>query len=137
MRRVVTTHHPLREIRDCAVEVQRTSPDVRRGVLRATGDILHHSYYYYMRHAGPWRIADPPHDGAALTGALAGAATMPVLVTYGKYRELAREDRSAPAGVLVEPDVAILLPGPFESCVPLAVRAGAQPIESSARVALR
>jgi hypothetical protein len=136
-RRVVTTHHPLREIRDCVVEVQRTSPDVRRGVLRATGDILRPSYYYYMRHAGPWRIADPPHDGAALAGALARGAAMPVVVTYGKYRELAREDRSAPAGVLVEPDVAILLPGPFESCVPRAVRAGAQPIESSARDALR
>jgi hypothetical protein len=128
IRRVTTINHPLRTLRDCAIDVHRTSPQTAAGVLRASGDVLHHSYYYYMRHTGRWVIADPPNDGAALQHALSSHEMMPALVTRTQQKALAQDGRSAVSGVLVEDEVAVLLPGPFEACIPRALAAGARPL---------
>jgi hypothetical protein len=126
VRLVASVRHPMRTIRDCTVEVQRTVPGVAPGVLRATGEVLHHAYYFYMRHTGGWLVADPPAHTAAIRDALDGPHR-PVLVTRAQQRALwARGE--APPGVLLEDDVAMLLPGPFAVCVPRALAVGGRPI---------
>jgi 4-amino-4-deoxy-L-arabinose transferase-like glycosyltransferase len=129
VRRVFTVAHPLRAIRDCAVDVQQASPELPRGTLWASGDLLHHSYYYYMRHAGEWIVVDPPSNEQALAEALGLERPMPVFVTAAQYAGLARGRDSGPRAVFVEPAVVALLPGPFETCVPHAIAAGARPVE--------
>ena len=130
VRRVGSVYHPLRAIRDCTLVVARTSPGVGRGMLRATGDVLHHSYFYYMRHAGPWLVADPPANRDAILRSLGPGETRPVFVTRAIEAALPRH---VPVrGVLVEENVAVLLPGPFESCIPGALAAGARPLGAPA-----
>jgi 4-amino-4-deoxy-L-arabinose transferase-like glycosyltransferase len=126
--RIFTVSHPLRAIRHCAIDVRSKSPTVAPGALRASGDVLHHAYFYNMRHVGPWVLADPPANDEAIASAL-GPQPMPVFVTRDQYEAVMRAGHSGLPGVLVEKDVVALLPGPFERCVAPAEAAGAQPIE--------
>ena len=129
LRRAMSVNHPLRTVRDCAVDVQRTTSAAAPGVLRASGNVLHHSYYFYMRHAGAWIIADPPSDAPALARALGHVEPRPALVTTAQYMELVRARHTPPPGVRLEEHVVVLLPGAFEACVPLALAAGARPLD--------
>jgi 4-amino-4-deoxy-L-arabinose transferase-like glycosyltransferase len=135
LRRAMSVNHPLRTVRDCAVDVQRTTGARAPGVLRASGNVLHHSYYFYMRHAGAWIIADPPSEKPALASALGHVEPRPVLVTTAQYMDLVRAGHAAPPGVRLEENVAVLLPGAFEVCVPLALAAGARPLDPARALA--
>ena len=53
---------------------------------------------------------------------------MPVIVTGAQYQELLGERRPGLAGVAIEDNVVMLLPGPFEVCVARARSAGARPL---------
>jgi hypothetical protein len=97
--------------------------------------VLHHSYYFYMRHAGAWIIADPPSEKPALASALGHVEPRPVLVTTAQYMDLVRAGHAAPPGVRLEENVAVLLPGAFEVCVPLALAAGARPLDPARALA--
>lgn len=130
VRRVFSVNHPLRTIRDCALDVQKSSPEVARGALRASGDVLHHAFYYYMRHTGAWVLADPPANEAAVTSALGSEHPMPVFVTGTQYDALRRSRDEVPPAVLVESNVVALLPGPFAACVPTVIAAGAHALDS-------
>jgi 4-amino-4-deoxy-L-arabinose transferase-like glycosyltransferase len=132
VRRVFSINHPLRTIRDCALDVQKSSPEVARGALRASGDVLHHAFYYYMRHTGAWVLADPPGNEAAIASGLGPEHPMPVFVTKMQYGALARSRERLPPAVLVESDVVALLPGPFAVCVPQVIAAGAHPLDRHA-----
>jgi hypothetical protein len=132
VRRVFSINHPLRTIRDCALDVQTNSPEVARGALRASGDVLHHAFYYYMRHTGAWVLADPPGNEAATAAGLGPEHPMPVFVTEMQYGTLARGPERLPPAVLVESNVVALLPGPFAVCVPQVIAAGAHPLDRHA-----
>jgi hypothetical protein len=129
VRRVFSVNHPLRAIRDCAVAVQASSPEAARGALRASGDVLHHAFYYYMRHTGAWVLADPPGNEAAIANGLNPEHPMPVFLTDTQYGVLSRSAERLPPAVLVESNVVALLPGPFGECVPKVIAAGAQPLD--------
>jgi 4-amino-4-deoxy-L-arabinose transferase-like glycosyltransferase len=123
--RILSVRHPLRTIRECAIDVRERVPGLSPGALRASGDVLHHSYYYYMRHTGAWIAADPPSNDVALARALGRDQAMPIFVTTKQYSALMRGHHARPPGVIVEEGVVALLPGPFEVCVPRVIAAGA------------
>jgi hypothetical protein len=117
-------------------------------VLGASGDIFHHSYYYYFWRQGAWVIAPEfPRDDVVTRLAVPGRQT-PVLLSRDHYEPLYRDAASAagiwehPAagadletgaviaphisdGVVVGDNIAMMLPGPFKSCVARAIDAGA------------
>jgi 4-amino-4-deoxy-L-arabinose transferase-like glycosyltransferase len=133
VRRLSFDNHPLRATRDCGLEVQRTHPAAARGVL-AAGAVLHHSYFFYLRHLGPYVYADATaleeverrlHDPDSQT---------PVIVSVDTYKALggtapaggpsdtpptparSSERRPMPPGYAIG-EVIVLLPGPYGRCV--------------------
>ena len=140
--------HPLRSVRDCMIDVRASGVAIGDGVLGASGDIFHHSYYYYFWRQGSWVIAPEfPRDDVVLRLSTAGQQT-PVLLSRDHYEPLFRDAASAsgiwqhPApgadlevgskiapsisdGVVVGENIAMMLPGPFKPCVTRAVDGGA------------
>jgi hypothetical protein len=138
--------HPLRTIRDCALHIQETSADAHRGVYNAARGGAGHPLFYYLRALGPWKFEDRPAPAqvrrAVLQqaqpvlvveqdfGAVITAVTPPRDAAAGAARA-SLETPDAPAaanasvvGVLQPGGVVVLLPGPYQVCVPPVVAAG-------------
>jgi hypothetical protein len=140
--------HPLRAVRDCMIDVRASGVPVGDGVLGASGDILHHSYYYYFWRQGMWFISPEfPPEEVALRLTAPGKQT-PVLLSREHYEPLYRDAASASGiweqpspgadlelgariapyisdGVVVAENIAMLLPGPYKPCVTRALDGGA------------
>ena len=149
--------HPIRALRDCMRGVQRSGTSAGSGVLNASGGILYHSYYYYYYYyyyylwrVGSWTVDQPfsPEDVERRLHTPGGQT--PVIVSREGYETLVR--RAMPEGApvpqpaaLTDPvddalrdamrsgarfddRVAILRSGPFQSCLPGVLAAGAKPL---------
>ncbi len=138
--------HPLRATRDCMASVQAAGAASRSGVLSASGDILHHSYYYYLWRLGPWTIApgfssDEVVNRLKSSGGTAGPS--PVILRHADYdalyQKLAAEhsdllETLKGSAVRYDDNIAILLPGPYAGCAGPVLAAGGQPIWQAPRV---
>lgn len=148
VQRMSAVDHPLRAVRDCMIDVRASGAPIGDGVLGASGDIFHHSYYYYFWRQGSWLISPEfPREEVAVRLSVPGQQT-PVLISREHYEPLYRDAASAsgiweqPApgadlemgrriaphisdGVVVGDNIAMLLPGPFKPCVTRALDGGA------------
>ena len=133
VRRLSSDTHPLRATRDCGLDVQRTHPAAARGVL-AAGAELHHSYFFYLRHLGPYVYAEATDHEAIARRLHDPASQTPVLLPMRTYLAMggsppagdasstgtpgpAPDGRPAlPPGYAIG-DVVVLLPGPYGRCV--------------------
>lgn len=137
--------HPLQATRDCMARINASRGLGARGALSASGDILHHSYYFYFWRQGPWVVAkefSPDQVEQRLTDP--GQQT-PIFVAKEHFQQLANmwsvrptapngqpnapalEGRAAALwdGVTVEENIALLLPGPYRACIQPLREAGA------------
>ena len=118
--------HPLRATRDCLRGVQDSGTPVGRGVLSASGNILHHSYYYYLWRLGPWDIAPEFSAGEVLARLMTIGQQTPVILQRSDYDAI-RFRLPAPLGAARFDDrVAILLPGAYRPCETAIHAAGGQ-----------
>ncbi len=136
---VYRTNHPLRALRDCMAATQAAGAP-RNGVLAASGNILHHSFYYYLWRRGPWTIAPAFSAQDVINRLTAADGPSPVIVQHADYDALMHSlPASQPAltkivthdAVRYDENIAFLLPGPYAGCVAPVLAAGGQPIWSS------
>ncbi len=146
--------HPIRAVRDCMVSVQRTGAKTGSGVLGVYGDIQHYSYYYYLWRLGTWKINREFVPEETERHLWAPGEQTPVIVSRKDYEVLVRRaglwDATFPegrgptaassdpvadaarnplrSGARFNDDVAVLLPGPFQSCLPDVLAAAGQPL---------
>jgi 4-amino-4-deoxy-L-arabinose transferase-like glycosyltransferase len=52
-KRLSSVRHPMRSVRDCAVTIAETRPEIHV-YLSSFFDLLNHTPYYYLRQVGPW-----------------------------------------------------------------------------------
>jgi hypothetical protein len=135
LRRTSLVGHPLRALRDCVKRVQESEPEVRAGLLNAATRVPSHTYFYYWHDLGPWIKADRDRSTDIDRRLLETGSQMPVLMSSQDY-DLWRQGLGSsevlavarPAGIAPDPYLVMLLPGPYEACVPFAVAAGGRPI---------
>lgn len=129
--RLARVQHPLRATRDCMRAMSDRGRDAPGGVLSASGNILHHAYYYYLWREGPFVIA-PSFDAAAVLARLSGSGPhTPVLLARHDYEAIEAALPPDIGAARYDDGIAVLFPGPIASCERAVVEAGGQPIWSS------
>jgi hypothetical protein len=119
--------HPLRALRDCAMTVDTSPPDIH--VHPPYFQLATHSPYYYLRQVGPWVAHDgsPKNDELDILLYTPGRQTL-VILSRNDYdiivRQIALRELPMPRGLLIFDDVVLLTPGPFEKCADAAVAVG-------------
>jgi hypothetical protein len=110
--------------------VKRSGARVGSGVLGTEQDILHYTYYYYLWRVGTWTVLPEFSLEQTERRLWTPGEQTPVLISRRDYETVIRRagDRPAPRGATLEPGVAVLLPGPFQACVPDLLAAGARPL---------
>jgi 4-amino-4-deoxy-L-arabinose transferase-like glycosyltransferase len=146
VQRTHETYHPLRTTRDCVEQVQ-TVVRAGAGVLNTVPQPMLHDYYYYFRGLGPY-VDDPDASAAQVAARLSAPGRQtPVIVSRTGYDALLEQFptfEAVPAaspsdseelratllhdGFVRDDTVAVLLPGPFRTCVPEALAAGGRPL---------
>lgn len=145
--RVGSIDHPLRSLRDCGMEVQRSGVPVATGVYVLPAE-THHTYFYYLRDLGEWVSVTTPEPGAVEQRLNTVGQQTPVVMSRQAYEALlaskapgrvltdSRETASTaesdswqqandmPAAVGSDRLVVLLLPGPYGRCVAPVVAAG-------------
>lgn len=127
--RLAVVDHPLRTIRDCAVAA---TPSPTTHVYPSYDELRDHSFFYYLRGAGPWieHNDSPKLDELQLRLYAPGQHSL-VILSAADYGNLIAQQASGdakaggmPPGLSLSPDVVLLTPGPFERCTAAAVAAG-------------
>jgi hypothetical protein len=138
--------HPLRAARDCVTETNRSRGLGARGAISVSGDILHHSYYFYFWREGPWVVSKEFSPDQVEERLMDPARQTPIFISREHFQLLTKawdanpavskpgdpkptalEERAAALwdGVTVADDVALLLPGPYRGCIQPVREAGA------------
>jgi hypothetical protein len=132
--------HPLSAAGKCAANVRRSGVPVGDGFYNAGNLVADHPYYYYLRHTGPWLVADHPADDEVRQRLFAAGAQTPIVLSRTDYEVLSVrvdalwKDRGETAtrppltGIAREDTVVVLLPGPYAACVAPAVAAGGEEV---------
>ena len=114
--------HPLRSLRDCVLTVREPRPATH--VYLPYVPFLAHSYYYYLRPAGPWL----QHERSATRDELwqrsfAPAQQAMMILSRADYdrfkQEMAAGSSGAPrmpVALRIHDDVIVVTPGRFEAC---------------------
>ncbi|HUL75393.1 MAG TPA: hypothetical protein VLT86_19930 [Vicinamibacterales bacterium] len=147
--RIGRVDHPIRAARDCIDALEARDPAAARGVMNASGDVLHHSYYYYLWRTGPWISADHFSLDDTLARLTTPGRQAPVLIARADYDALratlppqpgpgappangdpvAELRRTLTVGaVTFDDNIAMLLPGPFQACAAPMLAADGKPI---------
>ncbi len=151
---VMAVDHPIRALRDCMVAVQRTGVKTGPGVLGVDRDLEHYGYYYYLWRVGPWNVRQEFSLEEAERRLRTPGEQTPVFVWHTDYDALVRhagaweatypgvaDTEMSPAALIADAarnplrsgarfneNLAVLLPGPFESCLPDILAAAGQPL---------
>jgi 4-amino-4-deoxy-L-arabinose transferase-like glycosyltransferase len=146
--------HPIRAVRDCMATVKQSGALAGSGILSVSADIQHYSYYYYLWRLGDWKINREFLAEEAERRLQTPGEQTPVIVSRGEWETLVRRagtwDATFPApdvGLPVQDDpvadaarnalrsgarfndeIAVLLPGPFQACLPDVLAAAGQPL---------
>jgi hypothetical protein len=123
--------HPLRALRDCMESVQAAGTPPK-GVLAASGNILHHSYYYYLWRLGPWTIAPTFLPQQVIDRFTTVDGPSPVILQHADFDTLKEALAGRPDmlailkddAVRYDENIAFLLPGPYAPCVAPVLAAG-------------
>jgi hypothetical protein len=92
---------------------------------------VHHAFNYYLRRLGPWVESDMVGPDELRRRLSVPGAQSPVVMSKGSYRTLVeRGGAGVPAGITIGDTFFILLPGPYERCVPAVVAGGAGELPS-------
>jgi hypothetical protein len=152
--RVREVDHPIRAVRDCMLALQRLGAPTGPGVLGVERDIEHYGYYYYLWRLGPWNVKAEFSLEEAHRHLWTSGEQTPVFVSHANYDALVRRadlwDATYPArfgpeataadlvadaarnplrsGVRFNANLAVLLPGPFQACLPDVLAAAGQPL---------
>ena len=139
--------NPLRAARDCMAETNGSRGLGARGAISVSGDILHHSYYYYFWREGPWVVAREFSPDEVEQRIMDPAEQTPVFIAKEHFQSLTKAWNASPAtpksadptpgplevraaalwdGVTVADDLALLLPGPYRRCIQPVSEAGGQ-----------
>jgi 4-amino-4-deoxy-L-arabinose transferase-like glycosyltransferase len=121
--------HPLQSVRDCAMAVQASGASPPTGFFRHSGAI-HHGFTYYLRPLGPWLdVTAAAAESDELSGRIGVVgAHSPVVMSKEAFLHLARGSGAAVPPAVVIGGVVMVLPGPYETCVPRAINGGAMPV---------
>jgi hypothetical protein len=154
LKRMAVVDHPIRAVRDCMVSLKRSGAKTGPGVLGVERDIEHYGYYYYLWRDGPWNVRKEFSPEEAERHLWASGEQTPVFLSHADYDALVRRaglwDATYPgrldarataaslvadaarnplrSGVRFNPGLAVLLPGPFQACLPDVLAAGGQPL---------
>jgi 4-amino-4-deoxy-L-arabinose transferase-like glycosyltransferase len=142
--RVASVDHPIRAVRDCMVAVRQAGVKTGSGVLSVERDLPNHVYYYYFWRVGTWDMRQTFALEETERRLWTPGEQTPVLISRDDYQTLVRRaglwDAVYPAAggpqtVPIDPvvdamrnplrsgarfneELAILLPGPFQACLP-------------------
>ena len=133
--------HPFRAVRECMTAVQKSGVTVGRGVYGSWAEMPHWTYYYYLWRLGEWTVT-PSSRWKRPSGGCGRQASRRRLsslrANYETLRRRAAERGGGPvadsgrdpmrSGVSLDEQVGLLLPGPFQACLPDVLAAGAQPL---------
>ena len=121
--RIAAEKHPIREARDCVLDVSRHVSS--RGLyVDVPPEELPHGIYYHFRRVRPWDRAGTSSP-AALGAVLNEPVPRPILVldkTYQAYRQASASAAGAHTGgvsppmKVFPPGVILILPGPYSVC---------------------
>ena len=127
LERAASLDRPLHTVRDCVLGLKVSPREIH-----AYPSYISHSYYYYLRHLGPWvahRDERPTDDHLRRLLLGPGEQTIVVLLRtdYERFTGQVDEERRTPVGLELSADSAevLMTPGPFEVCGAAAVAAGA------------
>jgi 4-amino-4-deoxy-L-arabinose transferase-like glycosyltransferase len=125
--------HPFRAIRECVTAVQRSGVEVGPGVYGAYADMPHWTYYYYLWRLNESIVTREFSLKEAERRLWTPTEQTPVIVTRANYETLVRraaERGGGPmrSGVSLDENVGVLLPGPFQACLPDVLAAAGQPL---------
>ena len=120
--------HPLRTTRECVAEVQQSGASVAPGTLAASGDVFHHSYYFYLRNLGPWTRTEQFSAEQTLERLTAPGRQTPVLIARSDYDAIVPKLPAVPAGLRYDQNIAVILPGPFAPCAGRILEDGGWPL---------
>ena len=120
--------HPLRTTRECVAEVQKSGAAVAPGTLAASGDVFHHSYYFYLRTLGPWTRTEQFSEEQTLERLTVAGRQTPVLIARSDYDAIVTKLPAAPAGLRYDQNIAVILPGPFAPCAARIQKDGGWPL---------
>lgn len=138
LERMTTPDRPLSVAGECAANVRRSGVPVGEGFYNAAALAADHPYYYYLRHTGPWLLANQPVDDQLRRRLFVPGAQTPIVLSRKDYELLtvrvdalwAAETAGRPplTGIAREDSVVVLLPGPYAACVAPAVAAGGEEV---------
>jgi len=126
--RLSTEPHPLRALRDCALDTRGARPETH-AYLSSYYQLFDHSPFYYLRQVGPWidHGGRPSNDELDVRLYSAGQQAFAIM-TGPDYRifeeQLIRRELPLPNGLSRGYDIVVLSPGPLEACLRAAVLAG-------------
>jgi hypothetical protein len=134
---------PLSVAGHCAANIRRSGVAVGEGFYNAAALVADHPYYYYLRHTGPWLLADRPADDVLQQRLFVAGAQTPIVLSRKDYELLTvriaalwaalqgeADSGSRPplTGIAREERAVVLLPGPYAACVAPAVAAGGEEV---------
>jgi 4-amino-4-deoxy-L-arabinose transferase-like glycosyltransferase len=140
LERMTAPDRPLGVAGECAANIRRSGVPVGEGFYNAAALAADHPYYYYLRHTGPWLLADHPVDDQLQRRLFVAGAQTPIVLSRKDYELLTvriatlwtahGETASRPplTGIAREDSVVVLLPGPYAACVAPAVAAGGEEV---------
>ena len=127
VQRFSSIDHPLQSLRDCGLAVQASGASPGTGVLHVSQDV-HHAFNYYLRRLGPW-VESAGADELRRRLSVPGAQS-PVVMSKSSYQSLVEGGGEDVPGITIGDTFFILLPGPYERCVPAVVAGGAAALTS-------
>jgi 4-amino-4-deoxy-L-arabinose transferase-like glycosyltransferase len=152
--RTKVVDHPFRAVRECMTALQQAGVKVGPGVYGSATEMEHWTYYYYLWRMGEWTIGPDYSVPEAERRLWMPGRQTPVLVSRSTYETLVRraglwettfsggvepaEGSSDPvadaarnplrSGARFDDNIAVLLPGPFQACLPGVLAAAGQPL---------
>jgi 4-amino-4-deoxy-L-arabinose transferase-like glycosyltransferase len=135
LERMTTPDRSLSVAGECAANIRRSGVPVGKDFYNAAALVADHPYYYYLRHTGPWLLADHPVDDQLRQRLFVAGAQTPIVLSRKDYELLTLrvsalwpDHRPPLTGIAPEERVVVLLPGPYAACVAPAVAAGGEEV---------
>jgi 4-amino-4-deoxy-L-arabinose transferase-like glycosyltransferase len=145
LERLSRIDHPIREMRDCMVDVKASGVPVGAGVLAASGWVFHHGYYFYLWRIGPYVQTETFSAEQTLARLTRPGEQTPVLIARADYDTLmaglppegspaddqtARDLRSVLKNhsIRFDDNIAAIFPGPFRPCATRLIAKAGRPI---------
>ena len=152
--RMTVVDHPIRALRDCMTAMQRSGAKTGAGILGVNRDLEHFAYRYYLFPLGPWNVRPEFSLDETQRHLSTPGEQTPVFIWHTDYDALVRHagaweavypavvggetpgsDPVADAarnplrsGARFNEHLAVLLPGPFQACLPDVLAAAGQPL---------